>query len=333
MLYSPTRDLVAHASGILGAIGGTPLVRLNRLFEAHPARVYGKLEFLNAGGSAKDRPARAMIEEGLKSGEINPDTTVVESSSGNMGIGLAQACSCYGLKFRCVVDPKTSPTNIQIMKAYGAELEIVVQPHPVTGEFLAARLDRVRELLQELPNAFWPNQYANKFNARAHYCSVAEILDVLDGCLDWIVVATSTCGTLRGYAEYLREHSPKTRILAVDAHGSVIFGSPSAKRLIPGHGASVSPPLFSGELCEANILVSDLDCVVGCRRLARREAILAGGSSGGIVTAFSRVSRELVAGSNCVLIFHDRGERYLGTIYSDEWVKSHFGEGVSWPEE
>jgi cysteine synthase A len=327
-LYQPAwhQPVDPFGGGILAAVGRTPLVRLDHLYDHLPVRLFAKLEFLNPGGSVKDRPARAVIEQGIGTGEITADTTVVESSSGNMGIGMAQICSYYGLKFLCVVDTKTTRQNIQLLRAYGAEVEVIEQPDPQTGEFLAIRLARVRQILAERPNTFWPNQYINACNPRSHHHTAAEIIESLDGCVDWVILSVGTCGTLRGCAEYFRRRSSKTRILAVDAEGSLIFGHSLKKRLIPGHGASVPPPLFEPGLSDEHVAVSDLDCVVGCRRLARREAILAGGSSGGVVTALERIPVARIRGTTCVMILHDRGERYLDTIYSNEWVQSHFGD-------
>lgn len=313
-------------NGILGAIGNTPLVKLTRVFANLRFELYAKLEALNPGGSMKDRPALRILSDGLESGEITPDTVVVESSSGNMGIGLAQACSYLGLKFVCVVDPKTTAQNIRLLEAYGAHVDRVIEPDPLTGEFLQARLSRVRELLASTRNAFWPNQYANVNNARAHHQTMREIVTTLDGKVDLVFCATSTCGTLRGCADYVRQRRMPTKIVAVDAVGSVIFGTPPAKRLLPGHGAAVRPALYRPGLADRVVHVTDLECVTGCRLLARREAILAGGSSGAVIMAVDRVRRSVPDGAVCVVILADRGERYLDTVYSDEWVEEHFSE-------
>ena len=311
----------------MSTIGHTPLVRLARAFPESLFRAFAKLEGFNPGGSAKDRPALQILQEAMRTGMVKAGTVVIESSSGNLGIGLAQVCGYLGLRFICVVDPKTTAQNIGILKAYGAEIDLVSEPDGVTGEFLQARIDRVQTLLQTIENSFWPNQYANLSNAQAHYrTTMHEVATELNGRIDYLFVATSTCGTLRGCAEYVRDHHLGTKIFAVDAHGSVIFGGPSAKRLIPGHGASRRPELFRAGLADECLRVTDLDCVVGCRRLVRSEAILAGGSSGGVFMAVEQVKERIPRGATCALIFHDRGERYLDTIYSDEWVEEHFGD-------
>lgn len=311
--------------GILSAIGHTPIVRLKRIFPDIDFRLYGKLEGLNPGGSMKDRPAITIITDALESGLIGPGTTVIESSSGNMGIGLAQACSYHGLKFLCVVDPKTTTQNIRLLEAYGAEVDMVTQPDPVTGEFLKARIDRVQNLLFSIENSFWPNQYSNTCNPKAHHQTMHEIALNFAGEVNYVFCATSTCGTMRGCAEYVRDFNLNTKVIAVDAVGSTIFGGPRAKRLIPGHGAAIRPGLFQSGLAHDCVHVTDLDCVIGCHRMARREAILAGGSSGAVIMAIASMKEMIPSGSTCVAILADRGERYLDTIYSNEWVREHFG--------
>jgi cysteine synthase A len=311
--------------GILSAIGHTPLVRLKQALEYLTFSLYAKLEAFNPGGSIKDRAAISMISDALKLGEIHSGTTIIESSSGNMGIGLAQACAYLGLRLICVVDSKTTSQNINILKAYGAEVDVITEPDPVTGEFLSARIRRAQDLLQSIPNSYWPDQYSNINNARAHHQTMHEVVTALDGKVDYLFCSASTCGTLRGCAEYVRANKLETKVLAVDAEGSVIFGGAPKKRLIPGHGAALRPKLYQPGLAERCIRVSDLDCVIGCRRLLQREAIMAGGSSGGALMAVERIKEEIPQGATCVVLFPDRGERYLDTIYSDAWVKEHFG--------
>ena len=312
--------------GVLSSIGNTPIVRLTQFFPDIPFRLYAKMEMLNPGGSTKDRPALNIIRQGMDSGAIRSGTVIVESSSGNMGVGLAQACSYFGLTFICVIDPKTTQQNIDILRAYGAEIVLVAEPDPETKDFLQARINRVRELLNSLEESFWPNQYANENNPISHKETMREIANTLDGKVDYLFCATSTCGTLRGCAEYARDYQLHTTIIAVDAVGSVIFGGPRETRLIPGHGAAVIPALFKPGLADRFIHVTDLDCVIGCRKLVGREAILAGGSSGAVMMAVNYMKHEIPRNANCVVFFADRGERYLNTIYSDAWVAANFGD-------
>ena len=321
--------MALFGEGIISAIGGTPLIELTRLYKDARFRVFAKIEALNPGGSIKDRAAISIIKHARETGDIQPGTVVIESSSGNMGIGLAQVCAYSGLHFICVVDPKTTQQNIDILKAYGAEIDLVTEPDPVTGEFLQARINRVKTLLETIEGSFWPNQYSNEYNSMAHHRTMQEIANALDGGVDYLFCATSTCGTLRGCAEYIRSHDLRTKVFAVDAVGSVIFGGHSSRRFIPGHGAAIRPGLYQSGLAWECIHVTDIDCIIGCRRLVEREAILAGGSSGGVVMALDRIRDTIAPDSNCAVIFPDRGERYLDTIYSDSWVKDHFGDVLS----
>ena len=324
--------------GILSTIGNTPLVALRRVTRGAPFRLFAKLEALNPGGSIKDRAALYLLRAAIHAGELGPQTVVVESSSGNMGIGLAQACAYLGLRFLCIVDARTTAQNIAIMKAYGAEIEVVDTPDPGGDGFLKARIERVRVIVATLPSAFWPDQYSNINNAMAHRQTMREIAVALDGAVDYLFCPTSTCGTIRGCAEYIREQGLPTQIVAVDAVGSVIF-EPDAgrrhaapvRRLIPGHGAALRPGLYRDDVADLCVHVSDLECVVGCRRLIMTEGILAGGSSGAAVMAVERIRDRIADGANCVAVFPDRGERYLDTIYSNHWVEAHFGKvAESW---
>jgi cysteine synthase A len=333
--FHPTRPAPENESkdfrmsgGILGAIGGTPLVRLEKFFASSHFECFAKLEGLNPGGSSKDRPSVAIVERALQTGEINADTLVVESSSGNTGIGLAQVCAYHGLRFRCLVDPKVTQQNIDILAAYGAEIELVEDPDPDTGELLPAKLKRIDEILKTVQNSFWVDQYTSPENSGAHYRStVKEILRDLDGrMLDYLFIATATCGTIKGCLDYLVDHGYPTRVIAVDALGSRIFSNTRQARLIPGLGSGICPKLTPTDGVHKVLHVTATDCVVGCRRLARTEAILAGGSSGGVITAVERMSKEIPNGATVVALLPDRGERYLDTIYSDEWVRSELGD-------
>ncbi len=318
--------------GVLGAVGKTPLIRLTRVFPDLPFALYGKLEALNPGGSIKDRPAIEILDGAMRSGEVREGSVIVESSSGNMGIGLAQACAFHGLQLICVVDAKASKQNMDILRAYGAQIDYVAEPDPATGEFLQARLNRVKEIVAEIPGSFWPNQYANALNSGSHYrTTMHEVAEELDGRVDFIFCATSTCGTVHGCGEYARDHGMSTRVVAVDAQGSLIFSDKKSKRMFPGMGAGLRPPLCDLEFIDEHILISDLECVAGCRRLVRREGIFTGASSGGLIAAVSHFRDKIPAGSNAVVILPDRGERYLDTVYSDDWVREHLGEPIELP--
>lgn len=313
--------------GILDAIGHTHLVELGGLRPRFASRVFAKLEAFNPGGSVKDRSALGMLLGKVRNGELIPGrSTVVESSSGNLAIGIAQICRYYGIDFICVVDPKTTQQNLAILRAYQVTVEMITEVDPETGAYLPTRLKRVRELVAATPHAYWPNQYANPLNPRAHQQTMSEIVEALDGKVDYLFASTGTGGTMTGCAQYIRDHGLSTTLVGVDALGSVLFGGVPGPRLLPGHGAAVRPALFDPTLADEVVLISDLECVVGCRTLAQREAILAGGSSGAVVAALGKLADRIPPGSNVVMIFPDRGDRYLDTIFADDWVRAHFGE-------
>lgn len=310
----------ACVNGVLEAIGNTPLIRLSRYLDDPSIDLLVKLESANPGGSAKDRPARQMLEHARNTGRIDGDTVIIESSSGNMGIGLAQACRYHDLDFVCVVDPHAQPQNIAIMRALGARIETVTRE--VGGSFLGARLERVQQLQREIPNSFWPNQYANRQNAIAHDLgTIREIDRQLQGEFDYLFVATSSTGTAQGCRRFLHDHHRQTKIIAVDAVGSVLFGGIPGPRHIPGLGAGREPALARHQSFDGVFRVSDVECVVGCRRAVIREALLVGGSAGGVLEAIRTMQDEL-AGSRCVAILHDSGTRYLDTVFDDGWVET-----------
>lgn len=310
------------AASIIECIGNTPLVRLRRMFNGSP-QVFAKLELLNPGGSVKDRPARYIIERGLRDGTIAPRATVIESSSGNFGIALAMAARIYELDFVCVVDPKISPLNLRILSQLGARVERVERPDAFGG-YLHTRLERVQELLGEIPGSYWIDQYANELNTRCHYDGIGtEIVEALGGeRVDVLVAAVSTTATLLGAARRVRDAWPDVRIVAVDAAGSVIFGAQPRPRDLPGIGSSRRPELLVEEEVDDVIFIDDYDSARGCRDLLLGEGILAGGSSGAVIAAVQRLAPELARGSRVVTILPDRGERYMDRVYDDDWMES-----------
>ncbi len=222
-------------SSITDCIGSTPMVYLHHLFSRVELDIIAKLEFLNPGGSIKDRPARFIIESGLRDQTITNQTHIIESTSGNFGIALAMVARSYGLQLTCVVDPKISPTNLNILRLMGANVDMV-QEKDDQGGYLKARIARVNQLLQETPHGYWTNQYANPLNWQAHYYGTGdEIVNQLDAPVDYLVLAVSTTGTLLGIARRLRMAFPHIRVIAVDAVGSIIFGQPSGPREISRH--------------------------------------------------------------------------------------------------
>jgi len=322
-----TNQTIIAADGILSTIGSTPLIHLKNLFPQYNATIYGKLEAFNPAGSIKDRTAHHIIQQGIAQGKIDSDSIIIESTSGNMGIGLAQCCLSLGLRLKLVVDPYINAQAVKILKTYGAEVIMVTEPDE-SGGYLNARINKVAELVASEPHSFWPNQYGSPQNPEAHHRTMEEIMEELYGDLDYLFVATSTCGTLMGCAEKIQNSGYKTKIIPVDSQGSIIFGGKASRRLIPGFGAGRPSQFLDNELVEKPVLVSEPDSIRGARMLLNREAILAGGSSGAVVMAMKNLLPSLSPDATIAAIICDRGERYLDTIYSDEWVQENYGKEV-----
>ncbi|WP_223261419.1 pyridoxal-phosphate dependent enzyme [Glutamicibacter arilaitensis] len=303
----------------------SPVVKLERLFEAPNIGIFAKLDLLQLSGSTKERTAGSLIDAFMKSGELKPGGMVIESTSGNLGIALSRQCVVRGIQFVAVVDENANKSAIDIMRAYGATVDLVVnQPD---GNKLAARRQRVQQLLAENPEAVTTNQYGSPNNPRAHYSStMPEILDALDGNLDMLFVATSTTGTILGCQNYIREHGLDTKLVAVDALGSVLFGGESGNRRLPGLGAGIVPELALQAEPDRVFRISEIEMVRGCRALARSEGILAGASTGAIVAAMGQMIPEIPDGSRIAFLVHDSGVPYLHSVYNDEWVRQTLGE-------
>lgn len=309
------------SDSIVSCIGKTPIVHLKRLFANHTVDVFAKLELMNPGGSMKDRPARYIIEQGLKDGTIHEGTHLIESTSGNLGIAIATIARVHGLTFTCVVDPKITKTNLNIIKQLGANIEMVSEPDD-QGGYLKTRIKRVKELVATTPNAYWINQYANEKNWQAHYHGGAsEIIEQLNGPIDYLVMAVSTTGSILGTARRIRKEYPHVKVIAVDAVGSVIFGAKPAPRELPGIGSSRVPELLNRDEIDQIVYVNDLESVEGCKDLLSYEGIFSGGSSGSVIAAIKKMIASLPASSRVVTILPDRGERYLDSVYDEEWVQ------------
>lgn len=311
--------------GLIDALGRTPLVRFDRIAPAR-TELWGKLEGLNPGGSSKARPAARMIADALSDGRLRPGGTVVESSSGNMGIGLAGACALRDLHFICVVDQRTNPLALGTMRALGAELRMIDADRLGGRSMLEARLELVGEIVASTPGAFWPNQYENPSNPTSHAVgTMREIDEALDGRIDYLFAAAGTAGTLRGCLDYLEAAGRECRVVAVDACGSALFGGAPGSRRLPGMGAGIETRHSRACAPDRLVRVSDLDCVVGCRRMARREGLVVGASSGGVLSAVAELAPELPSGARCVAILPDLGSGYLETVFDDRWVELELG--------
>lgn len=305
---------------VISLIGNTPLVELELPFHGSSIRVFAKLEMFNPGGSIKDRPASFMIQQAIAVGRITQDSHLIESSSGNLAIAIAMIAQQTNLRFTAVIDPNITRANRDLIKAYGAEIELVDEKDE-EGGYLHTRIRRVRRFLKEVPGAVWLNQYANPDNQRAHYEGIgAEIVRDMPVEPTHAFIGVSTCGTIMGVARRLREAWPNIRIVAVDVVGSVIFGSPSARRRLPGIGASRVPEQLDAREIDEVVYVTDWESVQGCHRLVRNESLLAGGSSGSIIAAVEKMAPRLPRGAVIVTVLPDRGERYLDSVYNPDWL-------------
>ncbi|MCQ4189567.1 2,3-diaminopropionate biosynthesis protein SbnA [Methylocystis suflitae] len=305
---------------LISFVGNTPLVELELPFSSSSIRLFAKLEMFNPGGSIKDRPALFMIQQAIAAGGITRDSHLIESSSGNLAIAIAMIAQQMNLRFTAVIDPNITKTNRDLIKAYRAEIELVEEKDR-EGGYLNSRIRRVRQLLEELPGAVWLNQYANPDNQRAHYEGVgAEIVRDMPIEPSHAFIGVSTCGTIMGVARRLREAWPNIRIVAVDVTGSVIFGAPSAKRWLPGIGASRIPEQLDAREIDEIVYVTDWESVLGCHQLVRYEGLLAGGSSGSVIAAIEKMAPRLPSRAVIVTVLPDRGERYLDSVYDPDWL-------------
>jgi 2,3-diaminopropionate biosynthesis protein SbnA len=285
-------------------------------------RIYIKCEGMNAAGSIKIKPAIRMIKDLKQCGRLGPDNTLIESSSGNLGIALSMIAAAEGYRFICVTDPNAAQDSIRIMRAMGTEV-IVVTKKDANGGYLGTRIELIHSMCAEDPGMIWINQYANESNWRAHYDTTGpEILNKF-GSVDWLFVGAGTTGTLMGCARFFRRASPNTRIIAVDAEGSVTFGGASGPRLIPGLGTSRPPEILSAEFVDEVVRVPERETVGMCKALARR-GLLVGGSTGTVIAGIARLAERIRESDTVVTISPDLGSKYLDTIFDDVWVRRYF---------
>lgn len=281
-----------------------------------------KVEGLNPAGSVKLKTAVALIEDAERSGALGPGGRVVESSSGNLGIALSMVCAVKGYPFTCITDPNASLRSVATMRALGAEV-VVVGERDANGGYLGSRIARLKAMLAVDPKLTWTNQYANSANPRVHFERTAAAILRNVPQVDVLFVGAGTTGTLVGSAAHFRQFSPHTRIVAVDTAGSVTFGHPAGPRHIPGLGTSRRPELCTTENVDEVVLVDEADAIRTCRLLAREHGILVGGSTGSVLAAVR--AAQLAPDSRVVAIGPDLGDRYLDTVYDDDWVTARFG--------
>jgi N-(2-amino-2-carboxyethyl)-L-glutamate synthase len=292
------------------------------------ARLLLKCEGFNFAGSIKIKAARSMIDDAEREGLIGPGSTLVESSSGNLGVAAALISVSRGYRFICVTDSRCTAGAMTLMRALGAEVDVITRPHPVEG-MLGARLQHVRELCAENAGVFWLNQYANPNNWGAHYRSTGpQILRAVPE-VDTVFIGAGTTGTLTGCARYLREAKPSVRVVAVDSVGSVTFGGPPSTRWIPGLGSGVPPAQLDMSVIDDVVMVEETDTVRTCWELARR-GFLFGGSTGTVVSGAAQwiAACSGRAPVSAVAIAPDLGDRYLGTLYEPHWVWTTYGDDV-----
>jgi N-(2-amino-2-carboxyethyl)-L-glutamate synthase len=284
-----------------------------------------KCEGLNFAGSIKLKPAIEMVEAAERDGLLTPRSIMVESSSGNLGVALSMLAASKGYRFLCVTDSRCNLSTRLLMEALGSQVHVITEPDPAGG-FLGARINYVRELCGADDRYVWLNQYTNPHNWKAHYRATAPAIAREFPDLDVLFVGAGTTGTLMGCARYFRQWHRSVKIVAVDSVGSVTFGGAPGRRMIPGLGTSVPPPLLDASYVDDVVRVQETDTIRACHRLAKR-GFLFGGSTGTVVSGAmgwlaEHDSRELTA----VAIAPDMGERYLDTVYQTNWLEGLYGE-------
>ncbi len=305
----------------LKLIGNTPLVKLVRISKKLDANFYVKLEKYNLSGSVKDRAALGMIEKGEKEGILKPGMTLIESSSGNLGISLAAISSVKGYKFICVIDPKTSPAKISTIEAYGGKV-VMINRKDKDNSYLKIRIKKVKELLGKIKDSYNLNQYGNPNNTLAHYKSTGpEIFHDLKGNIDALVGSVSTSGTMVGTARFLKAKIPNLHIVGVEPAGSVLFGGKYIPYYQQGPGSSFLPGIFDNTIFDESIKVKDKNAFKTARDIAKTEGLFIGGSSGAAIYAAFRIKRKHPHLKNIVTICPDGGDRYLDTVFSKKWLQ------------
>lgn len=284
--------------------------------------VYLKLEGCSITGSIKVKSAIRMVERLELEKKLRPGMTVIESSSGNLGLALSMVCAAKGYAFVCVSDPNISPQTANLIEAYGGEV-IIVRNRDSNGGFLGSRIDLIQAMLQEDERLVWINQYENINNVEAHAMTTAPSILRKFPSPDYVFIGSGTTGTLGGVSRYLREHSPRTKIIAVDSVGSVTFDRPAGKRYIPGLGTSRPPPIREYSDFDTLLLVAEEDTLRMCHGLAKKGVLL-GGSSGTVLSGVQQFAKHILPTACVVAISPDMGDRYIDTIYNDEWVNQHF---------
>jgi cysteine synthase A len=302
-----TNTCLRVADDITKLVGDTPILQLKRVVPADAADVFAKLEYLNPGGSVKDRAAIGIIRRAEEDGLLKPGGTIVEATAGNTGIGLALIGVNRGYKVVLFVPERFSEEKVMIMRALGAE---VIRTADAEG--MQGAIKRANELVARDPDAFMAGQFENPANPEFHYETTAqEIFEQMEGRIDALVIGAGTAGTFTGVARFLKERLPEVRAYAVETQGSVLGGGPPGQHKVEGIGASFIPKNFDRSVCDGVIMVTDPEAFGMVKELAGHEGVLSGSSGGANVFAALQVARKLGAGNRVVTMIPDSAERYL----------------------
>ncbi|MFD9122004.1 PLP-dependent cysteine synthase family protein [Streptomyces bottropensis] len=320
-MHSPTTsDFTPARSTLSGLVGNTPVLRVSEPFSSPGRGFWAKLEGFNPGG-IKDRPALHMVERALSRGDLKPGCPIVESTSGTLGLGLALAGMVYGHPVTLVTDPGLEPSMTRLLTAYGATVDMVPEPHP-TGGWQQARRDRVAELLARSPEAWCPDQYGNPDNVSAYTPLALELASQV-GHIDLLVCSVGTGGHSAGISRVLRQLYPDMGLVGVDTIGSTIFGQPARPRLMRGLGSSIHPRNVAYENFDEVHWVAPGESVWACRQLAASHYATGGWSVGAVALVAGWLARTTPASTRIVAIFPDGPQRYLETVYDDEYCAEH----------
>lgn len=308
-----------YYDSVLDVVGHTPLIRLSKVTDGLPVTLLAKVEYVNPGGSVKDRIGVAMIEDAEKRGVLKPGGTIIEATSGNTGVGLALAAACKGYRCIFVLPDKMSEDKVNLLKAYGAE--VVITPTSVPPDSPENYTKVAERLEKEIPGAFRPNQFSNSKNPEAHYDTTGpEIWEDTDGKVDIFVAGMGTGGTISGTGRYLKERNPLITVVGSDPEGSILSGDSPKSYRVEGIGEDFIPRNFDRQVVDDMVRVSDKESFLMARRLAREEGLLVGGSAGTAVAGAIKYARRLDPKKVVVVLLPDTGRNYLSKIFSDKWM-------------